>query len=338
MEEHGTLPETNVEFVEMEGSPVLLGSGVKEWQRIRVAVSDLRIALDGFDAQPVTGLPESLSFLARQCSVFLRKMALGDRWTSPVLSPETCQAVDLQFDRLRVPAPTTRAILTPVQMAGGGMAITKLNDDTREPEAYSEFTMGPQRLTFDIQWPLPGLVGWGNKPTPESPWKMEPAGLFDTEVSMGHDPNRWLGQQLVRFDSQSFSLGQIIRMVVNTEGAHAPPLDRLMIPKDTEDEARRKIVANYRMHILGHITVFGLRYDHLITILAGLHLYYRLTRSEISEQLGGPGPIPVVRISDDLPDELEWLGFDGGLAPAFRPEGQTIVHRVRVPQAREIHI
>ena len=117
---------------------------------------------------------------------------------------------------------------------------------------------------------------------------MEPAGLFDTEVSMGDNPNRWQSQQLVRFDGHSFSLGQIIRMVVNTEGAHAPPLDRLMIPKDMKDEARQKIVANYRMHILGRITVFGLRYDHLITILAGLHLYFRLTRSKISEQLGGP--------------------------------------------------
>lgn len=334
MEEHRTLPETDVNFVEMEGSPVLLGSGMEEWQRVRVAVSDLRIALDGFDAQPVTRRLESLSFLARQCSVFLRKMALGDRWTPPVLSRETCQAVGLQFDRLRIPAPTTRAMLTPVQMAGGGIAITKLNDDTHEPEDYSEFTMGPQRLFFDIQWPLPGLAGWGDDPTPEFPWKMEPAGLFDTEVLLGHDPNRWLGQQLVRFDGQSFSLGQIIRMVVNTEGAHAPPLDRLMIPKDMKDEARRKIVDNYRMHILGRITVFGLRYDHLITILAGLHLYYQLTRSEISEQLGGPGSIPVVRISDELPAELEWLGFDGGLIPAIRPEGQTIVHRVRVPQAR----
>ena len=333
MEDHRTLPETNVDFVEMEGSPVFLG-GMQKWQRVRVAVSDLRIALDGFDAQPVAVRLESLSFLARQCSVFLRKMALGDRWTPPVLSPETCQEVDLQFDRLRIPAPTTRAILTPVQMASGGMAITKLNDDTREPEAYSEFTMGPQRLSFDIQWPLPGLAGWGDKPTPESPWKMEPAGLFDTEAPMGHDPNHWLGQQLVRFDGQSFSLGQIIRMVVNTEGAHAPPLDRLMIPKDMKDEARRKIVDNYKMHILGRITVFGLRYDYLITILAGLHLYYRLTRSKISEQLGGPGSITVIHISDELPAELVWLGFDGGLAFAFRPEGQTIVHRVRLPQAR----
>ncbi|MXZ63217.1 MAG: hypothetical protein F4Y98_06380 [Chloroflexi bacterium] len=334
MEQHTTLPEVGMGFVETEGSPVLLGRDMEEWQRIRVAVSDLHIALDGFDAQPAERLLESMPFLARQCSVFLRKMAIGDRWTPRVLNVETCQAIGLDFCRLRIPAETRRAILTPVRMGGGGMAITKLNDETGEPEAHSEFAIGPQRLVLDIQWPLPGLAGWENNPTRESPWRMEPDGLFDAAASLGHDCDRWLGQQLVRFDDQHFSLGQIIRMVVNTEGAHAPPLDRLMIPKGTRDEARRKIVDNYKMHILGRITAFGVRYDHLVTILAGLHLYYRLTRSEIGEQLGGPASIPVVRIEDDLPADLEWLGFDGGLAPSIRPEGQTIVHTIRVPKAR----
>ena len=83
MEEHRTLPEIDVNFVETEGSPDFLGGGMEEWQRVHVAVSDLRIALDGFDAQLITRRMESLSFLARQCSVFLRKMALGDRWTPP---------------------------------------------------------------------------------------------------------------------------------------------------------------------------------------------------------------------------------------------------------------
>jgi len=307
---------------------------MEEWQRVRVAVSDLQIALEGFDAQPVERRLESMSFLARQCSVFLRKMAIGDRWTPRVLSVETCQVIGLDLSRLRIPATTHRAILTPVRTDRGGMAITKLNEETGEPEAHSEFAIGPQRLVFDIQWPLPGLAGWGNTPTRESPWRMEPDGLFDTEAPLGHDCDRWLGQQLVRFDDQHFSLGQIIRMVVNTEGAHAPPLDRLMISKGTKDEARRKIVDNYKMHILGRITVFGVRYDHLVTILSGLHLYYQLNRSGISEQLGGPRSIPVVRIEHDLPADLEWLGFDGGLATAIRPEGQTIVHKVRVPKAR----
>ena len=334
MDEHRTLPETNVNFVEMEGSPVILGGAKKEWQRVSYPVSDLRIALEGFDAQPAERRLEAMAFLARQCSVFLRKMALGDRWTHRVLSVETCQAIGLDFDRLRIPATTHRVILTPVRTDRGGMAITKLNEETGEPETHSEFMLGPQWLVFDIQWPLPGLAGWGDKPAPESPWRMDPDGLFDTEASLGHDCERWLGQQLVRFDDQSFSLGQVIRMVVNTEGAHAPPLDRLMIPKGTKDEARRRIVDNYKLHILGRITVFGVRYDHLITILAGLHLYYRLTRSGLGEKLGGPGSIPVVRIQDNLPTGLEWLGFDGGLAPAIRPEGQTILHSIRVPRAR----
>ena len=300
------------------------------------AVNDLRIAIDGFFAQPNERHRESIPFLARQCSVFLRKMALGDRWSPRLLSVETCQRLSLEFDRVRLPTMLSRAILSSANMTEGILAITKLNDETEETEAHIELPMGPQRLTFDIQWPLPGMIEWVEQPTPESPWRVAPGGLFDGEATLGHDCDRWLAQQLVRIDDRSVSIGEVIRMVVNTEGAHAPPLNRLMIPRENGDDSRKKIVENYKLHILGRITVFGIRYDHLITTLTGLHLYWVLTRSEFSEQLGGPGSIPVVAVGADdvFSNAGGWLGFDGGLALAIRPEGQSIVHTIRVPRAQ----
>ncbi len=338
MEEHGDLPEVQgFQFVDMVGSPVTIG-GLDEIRGIREAVNDLRIAIDGFFVQPSELHRESIPFLARQCSVFLRKMALGDRWSPRLLSVETSQKMGLEFDRVRIPTMLRRAILSSAStnMTEGLLTITKLNDETGEPEARTELPIGSQRLTFDVQWPLPGMAEWVEQPTPESPWRLAPDGLFDGGTTLGHDCDRWLAQQLVRIDNRSVSLGEVIRMVVNTEGAHAPPLDRLMIPKEGGDESREKIVESYKLHILGRITVFGIRYDHLITTLTGLHLYWVLTRSEFSEQLGGPGSIPVVGVGADdvFPNDGGWLSFDGGLVPALRPEGQTVVHTIRVPRAR----
>lgn len=336
MDEHGDLPEVQgFEFAEMVGSPVTLG-GIDEFRALREPVSDLRIAIDGFFAQPTAQYPESIPFLARQCSVFLRKMALGDRWSRRLLGVEACQNMNLAFPRLRIPAMSARAMLSPAStnMIGGVLTITKLNEETGEAEARTELSIGPQRLTFDIQWPLPGLADWLEQPTPESPWELSPDGLFDSGTTIGHACDRWLAQQLVRIDDRSVSLGEVIRTVVNTEGAHAPPLGRLMVPKEGGDESRAKIVENYRIHILGRMTVFGIRYDHLITTLTGLHLYWALTRSALSEQLGGPGAIPVINIGADdvFSNNGEWLDFDGGLVTALRPEGQTIVHTIRVPR------
>ena len=154
--------------------------------------------------------------------------------------------------------------------------------------------------------------------------------VWDTIV-IGGSLNNW-----VRIDDRSVSLGEVIRMVVNTEGAHAPPLDRLMIPKENGDDSRKKIVANYELHILGRITVFGIRFDHLVTTLTGLHLFWVLTRGEFSEQLGGPGAIPVVDVvaDDAFSNARNWLGFDGRLAIEISPEGQSIVHRIRTPRSR----
>ena len=324
-------------FVSMTGSPVFIGNH-EEWWRLREVVADVRIAIDGLMAQPQDRKEDALRFLARQCSIFLRKMVLGDRWTPPLLSAETCQAAGLKFDRVRaIPAENRRVInLAPPEIAFGVLRIKRLNEKTLEPEAEYVAPAGPQRLRFDLEWPLLGMSDWIEQPTPQSPWCIEPGGLFNLNSNIGIDCDQWLGQQVARINDRSVTLGEIIAMVANTEGAHAPPMDRLMQPEGSEDKSRSQMVKNNELYILGHITAFNLRYAHSIVILAGLRLYYALTHGHLSEQLGGVGFIPVLKVA--VPDVFsvnqQWLRFSGSLAISFSEAGQSISYAIKAPRPR----
>ena len=132
MEDHISLPEVQgLQFIETVGSPVTMGNPT-ELRAIREGANDLRIAIDGFFVQPIEQYRESMPFLARQCSVFLRKMALGDRWSPRLLSVEVCQKLGLKFDRIRSPTILRRAILSAPSSnrTEGLLTITKLNEET----------------------------------------------------------------------------------------------------------------------------------------------------------------------------------------------------------------
>ena len=45
------------------------------------------------------------------------------------------------------------------------MQLTKLDDDTREPEATYRFRAGPQEVKLFIEWPLPGAADWMGVPS-----------------------------------------------------------------------------------------------------------------------------------------------------------------------------
>ena len=119
--------------------------------------------------------------------------------------------------------------------SGGFMQATKLNEETRQPEPVYRIPIGPQRLSFDVQWPLPGMADWRSQPTPENPWKIGPEELFDAQSSPSPGYDAWLGQQLVMFDNRGITLKDVTRVIVNTEGAHSPPVERLMLPQGDED-------------------------------------------------------------------------------------------------------
>ena len=296
---------------------------------------DLQLIIDGCVSQPPDQLSDTTASLARHCSIFLRKMVLGDHRSPRLLDRDVCQIARLGFNRIRkIPNNRKTLTLVPLDVTQGYFQATKLDERTGEPEVTHVTPFGRQRLSFVIEWPIPGMTDWLNQPTPETPWAIRPEGLFQSEPEKGLDCDRWLGQQLVLFDNRGITLNDVIRVTVNTEAAHSPPVQRLMLPEGDKDRARFRVVKDREIHILSHLTVCGVRYSHAIVIQTALHLYGELITDTSIWQKKEEVGIPVFcYIPDDVfsPDQA-WLRFDGGLALSLRGVGQSISHRVRAPR------
>ena len=137
------------------------------------------------------------------------------------------------------------------------------------------------------------MTDWLNQPAPEAPWEIREKGLFESQSGQGLDCDPWLGQQLVMFDNRGITLKDIIRVTVNTEAAHSPPVERLMFPEGDEDKARFRVIKDREIHILSHITVCGVRYSHAIVIQAALYLYQELAENTSIARPEGEVSVPV---------------------------------------------
>ena len=327
-------PVEPIQFVRTGGSPVLVGQRDRP-ERIREAMIDLRLVIDGCKEQPPDRLSDTAASLARHCSIFLRKMVLGDERSPRLLDTDYWQASRLGLNRVRkVPSNRRSFTLRPVAVTGGYFQATKLDEETREPEVTHIIPFGPQRLSIVVEWPLPGMSDWLEQPTPETPWAVRPDGLVESQPGQGFDCDQWLGQQLVIFNSRGITLKDIIRTTVNTEAAHSPPLERLMVPEGDNDKARFRVVRDSEIHILNHITVCGVRYNHAVVIQAAVYLYRELAGKASFQQSEDEVGIPVFCFipNDVFSLDQSWLRFDGGLAFSLSGTGQSITHSVRAPR------
>ena len=327
-------PIQPIQFVPAEGSPVHVGHRDRA-ERIREALIDLRLVIDGCAAQPPDRLHDTAASLARHCSLFLRKMVLGDERSPRLLDDDSWQLARLDLNRVRKVARNRQTItLTPADLVAGYIQATKLDEDTKEPEVTHVLPIGPQRLSFDIEWPLTGMTDWLTQPTPESPWAIEAEGLFESQSGQGLSCDQWLGQQVVMFNNRGITLKDIIRVTVNTEAAHSPPLERLMLLERHNDKTRFRVVKDSEIHILSHITVCGVRYSHAIVIQAALHLYRKLADNRLFWQRDGDLSIPVFCFvpGDVFSPDQSWLRFDGGLTLSLGGGEQSVTHRVRAPR------
>ena len=326
-------PVKPIQFVPMKGSPIIVGRRDRA-QRIREAITDLQVVIDGCAAHPYNGAVDKAASLARHCSIFLRKMVLSDRNNRCLLDEDFCRTAGLRFDRIRRISDDRRTLtIVPVRSSGGFVQFTKLNEETLQPEATFGIPMGPQRLSFEIQWPLPGMACWRSQPTPEDPWRLRPEELFDSQSNPSPDCDAWLGQQLVMFDNRGITLKDVIRVIVNTEGAHSPPLERLSLPQGDEDRTRFRVIRDGEIHILGHILVSGVRYSHAIVIEAAMYLYRQLTRNESISTPESAGEILQFCFVPEavFAAKQHWLSFDGGLMASWGGE-QSISHTIRAPR------
>ncbi len=331
--------EEGPKFFPAEGS-IIGGFSRDKRGRITEALQDMQLAVNGMAMQFAEnggGQGEAwttaLAALARACSIFLRKTVLGDfgRRETRLLDDDVLDALGLRFHRL-VTVP--RELRTPIRISGGGiqggeLQITKLNDETLEPEKTYTAPAGPQRLEIIVQWPLPGAIGWIGAPTEQNPWQIVPEMLFRLDQEPGMDCDQWLSQQVVRFDSRGISLKQIVQTVVNFEAAHSVNTSRLATVGGIEPS---KAARNPSPHILNAVTFCGIRFAHLIVIESGLYLYDALINNTSVTRPTGDLYRMKLGVSWDSDqndsDTPSWACFQGTMMVAFHNVPTVIRHEI----------
>ena len=319
-------------YVPTQGVPIAPNPARDKRTRIMETVIELQVAIEGCVALQSSHSSAPLTTaLARASSIFLRKLVLGDRGNreSRLLSDDICEEADFRFSRIRK-IPQARRTLTfcPIDVTVS-MQITKLD----EPGAGRFFCIPPsrQQLVFDVDWPLPGLTEWVHQPTEDDPWVIRAENLLDRTGTPTLDCDAWLGQQLVIFNGRGISLRKVLATTVNTEGAHSPPMDRLMKPEG-QDDIRDRMIADSDAYILGNLRVCGVHYNHAIVIEAALALYQQLAQNSFFERPPGYLNIPLFCFvpEDVFSPNQKWLDFAGGLIVGG--QGQGLTYTVKAPK------
>ena len=330
-----------VTFVPSSGS-VIGGMAQDKSGRLTKAMQDVQLSIDGLRIQLANKAEgerwtAAVASFARACSVFLRKTTLGDfgRRETRLLDDWLLNELGLRFHRLRqIPQDKRRWIRVGFGITGALMAATKLDDDTLEPERTYVLRAGPQSLELAIGWPLPGAAGWSEAPSDECPWLICPEQLFRTDREGDMSCDAWLDQQVVLFDRRGISLREIIRTVVNFEAAHSINTSRL---STIEGEKPSRAAANPAPHILNAVTLFGIRYAHLIVIECAMYLYDTLLNQDpIARPNGDIYSVKLgVECSEDQAESAQpdWLRFQGTMMISFSNTPTVIEHEIRAPKA-----
>lgn len=326
-----------LEFVPAAGS--LVGGRHKDKQeRILETLSELQISIGSLATPPAERYEgrepaQILGAFARLCSVFLRKLVLGDRGISRtrLLDDTVMESLEFHLPPLRrIPGEARRTIETGLGVGGGFLQLTKVNEPGPGPPPTIRLPVAPHDLQIEIEWPLPGTADWTGTPSEREPWPVSAEQLFDTGSQRRMSCQQWLGQQVVLFDGHGVSLQQIIRTVVNYEGPHAINVSRLL---DVEGSKPLKPEREPALHILNNITFFGVRYTHLIVIETALYLYQRLVKETSIQRPSGDTYIvkpvfacPKEQATSSRPD---WLRFDGTMVMVFSNEPKATRHTIR---------
>ena len=332
--------EVGPKFFPAEGS-VIGGFSRDKRGRITEALQDMQLVVNGMAMQfGRTGGGQgeewttAIAALARACSMFLRKTVLGDfgRRETRLLDDDVLDALGLRFHRLvKIPRELRRWVRIEFGgIQGGELRITKLNDETREPEGTYTAPMGPQTLEIVIQWPLPGAIGWTGVPTAREPWRVVPEMLFRLDQDPGMDCDEWLSQQVVRFDNRGIPLKEIIQTVVNFEAAHSLSTSRLAT---IGGEEPNKAARNQAPHILNAVTFCGIRYAHLVVIESAMYLYDALLDNKsVTRPKGDIYSMKLAVSCDSEESESEtpnWACFRGTMMVAFHNAPTVIRHEIR---------
>ena len=151
-------------FVPTRGIPIAPNPGRDNLVRIQETMIDLQVVVAGcIGLQSTYNQGETVKALARACSIFLRKLVLGDRGDkrTRLLNDEICKRANLYFSRLRK-IPIDRRTLNISRNFTFEMQATKVDG----PDAGKTYVSKPsqQQLEITIEWPLPGMADWVDQP------------------------------------------------------------------------------------------------------------------------------------------------------------------------------
>ena len=135
-------------FVPTQGVPIAPNPSRDKPTRILETMIDLRVAIEGCIAlQTAYTQGETIKALARACSIFLRKLVLGDRGDrrTRLLSDDICEEANLRFRRIRK-VPKDRITLTASRDFIFAMQMTKVD----EPDAGKIYVSKPSRQQLAI--------------------------------------------------------------------------------------------------------------------------------------------------------------------------------------------
>ena len=325
-----------VKFIPSSGS--LVGGRHKDKkERITEVLTDLHLAIGGFGTKSGQyerhDLPQTLGALARLCSVFLRKLVLGDRGdrNTRLLDDAIMESLDLHLQPLRkIPQKQRRTIRTGFGCGNGFMVLTKVDEPGPGLAPTYRLPIAPHDLEFSIEWPLPGTVDWIGIPSPKESWVICAEQLFDTGSARKLNCDNWLSQQVVLFDSKGISLKDIIRTVVTYEGVHAINVARL---SEVDGQKSFRPAKEPDLHLLNNITLFGIRFPHLIVIETALYLYDRLLDEPSIQRPGGDiylvKPGFTCREDQANSPRPDWLRFEGTIMMTFAAEPGLTRHTIR---------
>ena len=332
-----TNSKPSLKLIQARGSSVT-GRHRDKMERISEVMSDLKLAIDGCNAQLSQSrgsdeFRQSVGSLARASSIFLRKLIIGDKnqRQTRLLDDHVCKKVGLKLHRIRKIGNGRQTLSITLNIEGGYVQIQKLDDLTLVPEHSWEIPIGPQSLEFCIDWPLPGMSTWIRQPSQQEPWRIREEELFATQVKPILSCDKWLGQQLIMLDNKGISLKDILRHTVNTEGAHSTngPLLR-----ETKTEAAINANKNKEAYILSNLKILGLKYYHIVVIETALYLYKMLINSHAIKRPAGKIYLPTFCSVSEVPQDMflvykDWLIFDGGMIVYLGGYGHSISHRIR---------
>ncbi len=274
-------------------------SGKKE--QIEEAVRDLELIFDGVSGKPSEYIPS----IARACSIFLRKLILGDRRgpESRLLNTEFCESSRITFEKLRkIGGPRRTLAVLELKLESGSFHVTREEDGARQI-----IPLVPFEYSISLEWPLCGTQQVIEEVEEKGCLEIGSRKLFDENLKQKLSCQEWLAQPVVLVNDKGINLREIIRTVVNTEGAHTVGVVRMSNPI-TQKETSLSIPPE--PHILNNISIFDVKFTHIIVIMTALYILKKVSKSDMTLTLNATNE------SFDLKGLMErsdrWLRYLGG--------------------------